>query len=206
MKTYAISIRWLLIITIASLFLIIFCSSSFRIYDISLAIFGSSLVTLIISIIGYKTEKIKAMEAFYKAVYKRIVYYNTYLHSWSTENKCNFFMNHYLKDFPSIGDTYANIYFFLDFRKNNTKYIFNNIYSECKKMIDTIDLYYFNFATYLNKTGESKKTIEKYIKELENKLFVINGHSVNSDFSDKMMCELNGKYCKLLYGHKYTKN
>ena len=203
MKTYAKSIWWLLIITIVALILLISCNDFKIVYDISLAVFGSSLITLIISIIGYRTEKIKTMEAFYKAVYKRVVYYNTYLKSWTTEDKCNFFINHYLKDFPSIGDSYADIYFFFDFKKNNKKYIFNCIYRKCKEMIDSIDFYYFNFATYLNKTGENKKSIEQHIEELENKLFEVSGINVKSDFSDKIMNELNGKYYNLLYGHEY---
>lgn len=203
MKIYAKSIWCLSIITTISLIILLYYFDCKQVYDICLAIFGSSLVSLIISIIGYRCSKRKALEVFYLSIYKRIVYYNTYIQSWSIKDKCGYFINHYLKDFPSIGEAYAEIYFFFDFKNNNKKYIYNNIYCKCKEMMDTIDSYYLNFQLYINKTGENTKTIERYIELLENKLFLYDGINAKSNFSDEIMSELNGKFFKIVYGHNY---
>lgn len=203
MKIYAKSIWVLSFITIIS-FIMVLLYEKCKIYDISLAIFGSALITLIISIIGYKNEKQKTLENFYNTICKRISYLSTYIHSWSTEDKCNFYINHFLKDFPSIGDAYANIYFFCDIKMKKRKYIYNRIYSKCRDMANYIDSYYYSFATYINKTGETKIAIEKHIKKLEDKLFEDNGNYIENDFCSNIMNELNGKYYKIIYGKEMS--
>ncbi len=165
MKIYAKSIWWLSLITLISFCVLVFSNET--VYDISLAIFGSSLVTLIISIIGYRSERKKTLEHFYNVICKRISYLSTYLQSWSIEDICNFFINHFYRDFPSIGDAYADIYFLWDYKKKKLKYIYNNIYSKCRDMSYYIDNYYFDFATYINKTGKNSQIIKEYTKNLE---------------------------------------
>ena len=188
----------LLLITIISFIILLFTQN--KIYDVSLAIFGSSLITLIISTVSYRCERKRVLEQFYNAICKRISFYSTYLQSWSTEDKCRFYINHFLKDFPSIGDAYANIYFFYDINKKKRKYIYNNIYSKCRDIANYIDEHYYNFATYINKTGESEHAIKKHIKDIENKLFKENENMIESNFMNSIMNELNGKYYKIMYG------
>ena len=67
-------------------------------------------------------------------------------------------------------------------------------------MANYIDSHYYNFATYINKTGEAKHAIDNYIKNIENKLFKQKGNTIESDFMDNIMNELNGKYFKIMYG------
>ena len=195
MKIYAKSIWWLSSITLISFCVLIF--SNKIIYDISLAIFGSSLVTLIISIIGYRSERKKTLEHFYNTICKRISYLSTYLHSCSIEDKCKFFINHFYRDFPSIGDAYADIYFLWDYKKKNLKYIYDNIYSKCRDMAYDIDNYYFDFATYINKTGKNSQIIKEYIQMLESKYL---NNKIENNFRVTIMNELNGEYYKILYG------
>lgn len=66
-------------------------------------------------------------------------------------------------------------------------------------MANYIDSHYYNFATYINKTGEAKHAIDNYIKNIENKLFKQKGNRIESDFIDNIMNELNGKYFKIMY-------
>ena len=63
MKNNVLIIYWILPITIISC-IVCFVSENI-IYDLSLAIFGSSLLTLILAIIGYRVERKKALERFY---------------------------------------------------------------------------------------------------------------------------------------------
>ena len=198
LKIHARSVWCLLLITIVTLITLLLTQD--KIYDISLAIFGSSLITLIISVVSYRCERKRTLEQFYNTICKRISYYSTYLQSWSIEDKCHFYVNHFLKDFPSIGDAYANIYFFWDIKKRKRKYIYDNIYSKCRDMGNYIDSYYYNFATYINKTGEADHAIDNYIKKIESELFNQKGNKIESDFMDNIMNELNGEYYKIMYG------
>lgn len=198
LKIHAKSVWCLLFITIGSFLILLFTQD--RVYDISLAIFGSSSIALIISTVSYNCERKKVLENFYNTISKRISYYSSYLQSWSTEDKSRFYINHFLKDFPSIGNAYADIYFFWDFKKKKRNYIYNNIYSKCRDMANYIDSRYYNFATYINKTGEAKHAIENYIKDIETRLFKENGNKIESDFMNTIMNKLNGEYYKIMYG------
>lgn len=57
MKIQAKSVWCLLVVTIASFIILLFTRC--KVYDISLAIFGSSLIALLISVVSYNCERKK---------------------------------------------------------------------------------------------------------------------------------------------------
>lgn len=64
------------LLSIVSFF--IYFISNEVIKDFSLAIFGGSILSLIIAIINYNTERNKALEDFYSAIKERVRYWSIY--------------------------------------------------------------------------------------------------------------------------------
>lgn len=203
MKTYAKSIWWTGSISILSFLSLLILSKCTLLYDISLAIFGSSLVTLIVSIIGYRCERKKTLENFFSAVYKKMAFLSHYIEGWSIEKKCSFFIDFLLNDYQDIGDAYAQIYFFFDYKDESRKYIFNNIYDKCCNMTKFIYDYYISFSLYLYGQKKDSNSIQKDIKEIEKKLLNVED---DNNFCDIIINELHEKYYKILYNKKYTEN
>lgn len=92
MKIYAKSIWWTGSISLISLILLLNLPELKRLYDISLAIFGSSLISLIISIIGYRCERKKTLENFFNVVYKKMAYLSHYIEGWSMKKSVTFLL------------------------------------------------------------------------------------------------------------------
>ena len=60
-----------------------------------LGIFGSSLLTLLTSTIGYRVERCKTFEGFSYATKEILHALNKYQVSWSLEEKIDFFLNYH---------------------------------------------------------------------------------------------------------------
>lgn len=203
MKTYAKSIWWTGSISILSFILLIIFAKCKLVYDVSLAVFGSSLVTFIISIIGYHCERKKTLENLFIAVYKKMAYLSHYIEGWSFEKKCSFFINFLINDYQSVGDAYAQIFFFFDYKDKARKYIFNNLYDKYCNMVNFIYDYYISLSLYLDGRKSNNNEIKKDIKEIEDKLLNAEDGSI---FCDTMINELHGRYYKIMYNKEYSDN
>ena len=93
MKNNVLIIYWLTPLTIVS-FISSLCLNGIY-YDLSLAVFGSSLLSLIIGIIGYRIERNRALERFCLNVKKRIRFWSVYDNNDNLEKKCKYFMDYY---------------------------------------------------------------------------------------------------------------
>ncbi len=209
MKTNVITIRISGILSVLSLAIVLFIRNK-TVYDILLSIFGSSFLTLLLSIAGYKIEKRRILENFYKSIKKYIRYWSTYDSNDSLKDKCHYFVNFYMKDFPDIGLSYSEIYFLNDKNDNDRKYIYNKIYMKCFKLIELIQSHYWHFKWYLDGSGKRDEAIEKYINEIEAIMLDIEeGNvctSVMPKITDELQEELNGRYYEIMYGKKNNKD
>lgn len=191
MKNYVWIVRTLFIVTLVSFVLLFLTKCTF--YDIMLAIFGSSFVSLIISVIGYFTAKTETLEDFYHSVSERLHYWTLYDSNDSIEEKCEYFMSYYIKEFSDIGRNYSKIYFLFDCKQKEK--IYNDIYIPCSDLNNSIINYYWNLKWHLDGTGRNEKIITEIIKELENKMI---DSKNGKDYIINIQEQLNGFYLDIL--------
>jgi len=161
--------------------------------NISLAIFGSALLSLIIALINYFILKRKVLEEFYKTIKDRIHFLTEYDNGTNLNEKCKFFIEYYNKDFSDYGLSYANIYFLFDFKGKNKKYIYDNIYCKTFNLSNTINNHYWNFRWYVDGTGKNDEAVKKMVKSIEKNMKI---------FMDKIPYEFENRYYKIMYGTK----
>lgn len=189
MKENVIIIRLTGAISILTLIIIFIMQGIYK--DISLAIFGSSLLACFTALINYYVGKIKCLENFYTTISERIHYYTEYNTGDNLNEKCKYFIEYYNRDFSDYGLAYSNIYFLFDFKNKNKKYIFNNIYSKCYSLSNHIQEHYWHFRYYVDGSGKNDKVIGKFIEEVEKEM---------EDFLDEVPKEMENKYYKIMYG------
>lgn len=122
------------ILTIISFILVIRDLSGFsKIYDISLAIFGSALLTAISSLIGYFVERKRCLEEYYECLEKIVHKLNQYsecneenIDSDIPYNNINMLKSVLFDDFQELGNRYANISFLFDPRKRYRTFIYSS--------------------------------------------------------------------------------
>ena len=209
MKTNVIAIRISGIFSVLSLTIVLFISNETT-YDIFLSIFGSCFLTLLLSIVGYKIEKRRVLENFYKSIKKYIHYWSTYDSNDSLKDKCHYFVDFYMKDFPDIGLSYSEIYFLNDKNHNDSQYIYNEIYKKCFELIQLIQHHYWHFKWYLDGSGKNDKVIQSFIDEIESVMLDIKKENEFTSSSPKIITELkkelDGRYYEIMYGKKAIKD
>lgn len=193
MRNYVYSIRVLFIMAFISFVLLFFVVNSA--YDIMLAIFGSSFVSLIISIIGYRTLRTDTLEDFYSAVGEHLHYWTLFDSNDDINKKCEYFMNYYVKDFPDIGHFYGRIYFLFDFRHKIRNRIYYNIYKPCVHLSNTIINHYWHFKWHMDGTGRNYEIITEMINDIENEII---DKKNGTDIIIKVSKELNDCFIKIL--------
>ena len=192
MKYYVYSIRILFVVSIVTFFVLFFTRDI--IYDIVLAIFGSSFVSLIICFVGYYTIRIDTLEDFYNSINKRLFYWTLYDINDSVEKKCDYFMNYYIKDFDDIGKAYSKIYFLFDLNNKYKNRIYRKIYQPCLKFNEIIINHYWHFKWYVDGTGKNYRAIKEFISEIEKKMMNDDG----SDIVSNIKAEMDIVFTKLL--------
>ena len=193
MRNYVYSVKVFTGLTIVSFSLLFFLNNSA--YDIFLAIFGSSFVSLIISFIGYFTSRKDTLEDFYESVSKRLHYWTLYDSGDSIDKKCEYFINYYIKDFSDIGRAYSKIFFLFDFKHRSRNRIYDKIYLPCMSLNNCIIDHYWNFKWHVDGTGRNENVMKKFISEIEN---IMIDKKTGTDFIIQINEELNSFLIKII--------
>lgn len=132
-----------------------------------LGLFGSGVLTLITSIIGYCVERRRTFEGFSyttKAILRDL---NKYQLEWSLEKKVDFFLDyHDISRFE--WDKYFGDFCFLADRNNaNRQYIYKKIYFPLKQVDEFIGQRIWNLRWYKDGARKSDTVIEEKIHEIE---------------------------------------
>lgn len=188
--------------------------------NLTLGVFGSGLVTLITSIIGYRVERRKTFEGFSyttKQILKRL---NKYQLSWPLEQKIDFFLDFHDIDLGEWDRYYGDFCLMFDWRKENRSYIFSKIYHPIQIIDHQINLHVWHFRWYKDGSGRNEKVMEKFVKEIEDLIMEstttqfrgLEEHSKDekgfpiTQTRNKVVIsvsqELNGEYYRLMYGNK----
>lgn len=181
-----------------------------------LGIFGSSLLTLLTSTIGYRVERRKTFEGFSYATKEILHALNKYQVSWSLEEKIDFFLNYHDISKIEWDRYYGDFSFIADFRGKNRRYIYEQIYTPILRVNQAINNHVWHFRYYKDGSGKNDKVLGKSIEEIE-ALFIettiseidtnekgdpVTMTSTKNKIVHTIQEELNEKYYQLMYGKK----
>lgn len=171
MKTYAVSIRitgLLTIITVllACLFHYGFNSDEFAFWvNVSLGVFGSSLLTLITSCVGYSAEKKRTLEGFWYSTRDLIRAINKYDYQWETDEKVRFFLDYADIDKTVWDMQLGSFYFFYDKGKKDFDFIYKSIYRPIIEFNQEIGKHNWHFRMHLYGKGKNDAVMAEFVKE-----------------------------------------
>lgn len=174
--------------------------------NVCLGLFGSSILTMITSIIGYFVERKNCMEGFYTETLKFAGRLKRYYYITELEEKINFFLNMMDYDIANWDDFFSKIDFFC---KKQRDYIFHKIYVPLMRIEKNISKSEWRFRMYKCGTGGKQSVIADYVNEIEKYFYEIediddffeNGNK--SKIIDKVICEeLLVHYCEIMRGKK----
>ena len=181
-----------------------------------LGIFGSSLLTLLTSTIGYRVERCKTFEGFSYATKEILHALNKYQVSWRLEEKIDFFLNYHDISKIEWDRYYGDFSFIADFRGKNRRYIYKQIYTPILRVNQAINNHVWHFRYYKDSSGKNDKVLGKFIEEIE-ALFIettiseidtnekgdpVTMTSTKNKIVHTIQEELNEKYYQLMYGKK----
>ena len=183
-----------------------------------LGVFGSSGLTLLTSIIGYRVERRKTFEGF-SYMTKAILHdLNKYQTSWDLSKKINYFLNYHDISKIECDRYYGEFSFLFDFRQKNRKYIYQKIYLPIHQVNQLINKHAWHFRFYEDGSGRNDRAVSKFVEEIEALImetvkaeYAASGSdpeqkTVMTSTKNKLVFdvlnELNGEYYRLMYGNK----
>lgn len=189
--------------------------------NITLGIFGSSLLTLISSIVGYRVERKRVFEKFFCYTNKILKQINQYQEHMTLEEKIDFLLKYIDTDKIELDSCLGDIDLLFDLRKKKFEYIYNMIYKPLRDLERAIRKHEWHFRWHKDGLGKNNKVMETFVAEIEplildkkeykvptevdeNGIVVSSmvATSVTNKIVEKVQKELNGKYYTLMYGKK----
>ncbi|MPM48751.1 hypothetical protein SDC9_95478 [bioreactor metagenome] len=185
-----------------------------------LGVFGSSLLTFMMSVISYRVERRKTFEGFSYSTKAILHDLNKYQTSWSLEEKIDFFLNYHDISRIDWDRYYGDFCFLFDVSKKNIQYIYSIIYQPILELNQSINYHIWHFRWYKDGSGRNEKVISQFIKELEELIIETtmttyqDGNMPSDDkekftmtssknkIVDSTLRELNGEYYRLMYGNR----
>lgn len=184
--------------------------------NVMLGVFGSAVLNLISSILGYFTERRAAMEQFYIESLKLSKRFNRYQKDLSLDQKIDFFLSLSDFDISYLDNAYRKIDLF---SRKQKKYIYDKIYKRLVDCYNKVCHYSLQFRMHVNGTGKNEAAMVRFVKEIENYILCTKKYEVAENDSDipipltnvenkivkDIICELDGSYYYLMYGRKACK-
>jgi len=183
--------------------------------NVLLGVFGSSLLTLITSVIGYRVERRKTFEGFSYETKAIMHDLNKYQKNWSLAEKIDFFLNYH--DISKISwDRYLGDFAFLfDFNKQTSQYIYSEVYQPVLKINQLINYHAWHFRWQKDGSGKNDKVLGSFVQEIEDLIIenteiemptdagnTVQMSSTKNKIVSTILYELNNKYYKLMYGKR----
>lgn len=187
--------------------------------NITLGIFGSSLLTLISSIVGYRVERKRVLEKFYYYTNKLLKQINQYQLNMNLEEKIDFLLEYADGDKIEWDSCLGDIDLVFDFGKETFSYIYNSIYRPLWELQMEVQKHYWNFKWHKDGSGKNDKVMEEFVVEIEplildkreyrvpikendNTVSCMTATSVSNKIVENINKELIGRYYKIMYGKK----
>ena len=155
--------------------------------NVLLGVFGSALLTLLVSCINYATERRKALEDFWTLGHKAVRAFNRYPLDGSLDEKADAILLINEFDFAAFGDAYSAIDFLFGNKKGRNK-IYTEIYLPIREAGHTVLVNASQIIRLRRYAPENKKVLEIYITNVDNKL--IKQETITEDREDGQKLEM----------------
>lgn len=221
MRSYAKSVRTTAIITVVAFVITVsihycFDGNEANFWcNVSLAIFGSGLLTCISSYIGYASEKRRVLEGFGYATRSLLHVINKYDKDWDVERKIDFYLEYEDVDKSYWDQQLGEIYFLFDSGNDSFNYIYQKIYKPLLDFNQAVSKHQFHFRYHKDGSGKNDAVMKKFVEELEELVIeqTITVHKLEDgqDFETTsiqnrlvytILEELNGRFYSIMYNHK----
>lgn len=197
------------------------CSEADFWVNVCLAIFGSSLLTLLSSLISYFHEKRITLESFMYHCKQLLQVLNKYQDSMSLSEKIKFFLDYHDIDKSAWDAAYGNMDFLLERITGNRNYIYENLYRPILLFNQAVGQHVWHFRWYFDGSGKNDTAMEIFVAQLEHHLLYRSEQNIPKDYDksgkvlsfiemtstesklvSEILHELNGKYFDIMYGKK----
>ncbi len=134
--------------------------------NVFLGIFGSALLTLLVSIVNYLTERRKTLEAFWSYGHKAIRNLNRYSADDDLDRAIDVFLQMNEFDFQPFDDAFGDICFLINNKKQRSE-IGNRIYSPIMEIRNTLVNCCWHFAEYKEAIHGNRRVMEHYVASID---------------------------------------
>ena len=213
MRTNKPAIIWSTIISVVALI----CSLVLQYFGLEYAanllagIFASGVLTIMISIINYRTERRKTLEQFYSYAKKAANNYNRFENDGDLERSIDSVLAMNDFDYIELDNAYGDKSF-LFHEKKTRKYIFEKIYEPTLVLRKLISEKCFHFREYRKAFSGNSRVMRIFVDEVavaimsQQEMTSVNEHGVSivmktthNKAVEQLLEELDGHYYKIMY-------
>ena len=213
MRTNKPAIIWSTIISVVALI----CSLVLQYFGLEYAanllagIFASGVLTIMISIINYRTERRKTLEQFYSYAKKAANNYNRFENDGDLERSIDSVLAMNDFDYIELDNAYGDMSFLFHDKKTR-KYIFEKIYEPTLVLRKLISEKCFHFREYKKAFSGNSRVMRIFVDEVavaimsQQEMTSVNEHGVSivmktthNKAVEQLLEELDGHYYKIMY-------
>ena len=213
MRTNKPAIIWSTIISVVALI----CSLVLQYFGLEYAanllagIFASGVLTIMISIINYRTERRKTLEQFYSYAKKAANNYNRFENDGDLERSIDSVLAMNDFDYIELDNAYGDMSFLFHDKKTR-KYIFEKIYEPTLVLRKLISEKCFHFREYRKVLSGNSRVMRIFVDEVaaaimsQQEMTSVNEHGVSivmktthNKAVEQLLEELDGHYYKIMY-------
>lgn len=213
MRTNKPAIIWSTILSVVALIcsLILYYFNCEYWSNLFAGIFASGVLTIMISIINYHTERRKTLESFYSYANKAAYNFNRFENDGDLERSIDSILKMNEFDYIEMDNAYGDMCFLFN-NKKTKKYIFEKIYEPTLSLRQLIGEKCFHFRQYRKAFNGNSRVMRIFVDEVaeafmeykevesvnENGVSMVMKTSRNK-VVEQFHDELGGKYYKIMY-------
>ena len=192
--------------------------------NVCLAVFGSSLLSALTSLVTYFHEKRTTLEGFVYQCRNLLHVLNKYQDSMSLKEKMKFYLDYHDLDKSGWDADYGNMDFFAEKITGHRKYIYEKIYLPIFRFNQAVNNHAWHFRWYFDGSGKNESVMEIFVEQLERHLLYRDEKNIPTDYDEagkpiafcevtslesklvrEIFQELDGKYYSIMYGRQRGK-
>ena len=168
MRTNKIAIKYSSVISVTALVLSIVLYSKGYDYasNLLVGVFASGVLTLLISLINYSTERRRTLEKFYSYALKAASNFNRFENDNSLERTIDIVLQMNQFDYIELDNSFGDIDFFFN-NKKNREFIYENIYEPTVNLRRIINEKCFHFNEYRKAVNGNSLVMQRFVKEID---------------------------------------
>ena len=187
-----------------------YCSFEFW-CNVFLGVFGSGLLTFMVSLINYITERRKTLEAFWSYGHKAIKNLNRYSADDDLDTAIDAFLQMQNYDYQPFDDAYGEICFFFH-NKKLRKEIYERIYYPIMEVREILREKCFHFKLYKKASNGNRRVMADFVAEIDKLLIERKKYTYSQENEKTNSCsytntykvhnlleEFNGFYYQIMY-------